>query len=215
MTKPNKELSCWKNYVIIALSIICILLCFDDYSLRNIKHLSISELSIKRMNEVKPLDSVIIVSKERVRVAEVNISKIHVKKSLIIKKSDSLISVINLTADTSQFTITKSLCQNTGDSVNLKEINYCLQRGVEQEELYQNSVNEVYEKDKIISSQEMIISMKDSIAIKALVFEDEIISENMQLTDSLETQTRRKRIWRSISSGAVAVSLVLLAIVVL
>ena len=90
-----------------------------------------------------------------------------------------------------------------------------MQRGVKQEELYQNSVNEVYEKDKIISSQEMIISMKDSIAIKALVFEDEIISENMQLTDSLETQTRRKRIWRSISSGAVAVSLVLLAIVVL
>ena len=215
MTKPNKELSCWKNYVIIALSIICILLCFDDYSLRNVKHLSISELSIKRMNEVKPLDSVIIVSKERVRVAEVNISKIHVKKSLIIKKSDSLISVINLTADTSQFTITKSLCQNTGDSVNLKEINYCLQRGVEQEALYQNSVNEVYEKDKIISSQVLIINMKDSIAIKALVFEDEIISENMQLTDSLETQTRRKRIWRSISSGAVAVSLVLLAIVVL
>ena len=204
-----------KDYVIATLIIILLLVCFDDYRLRNIKPKSISERSTKMMKEVKPLDSVITVSEESVRVAEVNVSKIHAKKSSIVKKSDSLVNVIKSTEYKDQFAITKSLCQNTGDSVNLKEINYCLQRGAEQEELYQNSVNEVYEKDKIISSQEMIISMKDSIAIKALVFEDEIISENMQLTDGLETQTRRKRIWRSVASGAIAVSLVLAAILVL
>lgn len=204
-----------KDYTIAALIAICLLLCFDDYRLRSIKPKSISERSIKMMKEVKPLDSVIIVSEERVRVAEVNVSKIHAKKSLIVKRSDSLVSVIKNTEYKNQFAITKSLCQNTGDSVNLKEINYCLQRGVGQEELYQNSVNEVSEKDMIISSQILIINMKDSIAIKALVFEDEIISENMQLTDGLETQTRRKRIWRSVASGAIAVSLALAAIIVL
>jgi hypothetical protein len=124
------------------------------------------------------------------------------KSTKIIVKYKTLRDTIFLTPADSQQAITKMLCPATGDSVNLQEINYCLASGKQHEELYKEVVTEINIKDKELVIQDALIVQGQ----KTMLSKDTLINTyrvvNGDLTQKVEKEQHRKKVWRNISIGA-------------
>ena len=130
-------------------------------------------------------------------------------------KYKNITDTIFITAQQDQLGITKMLCPATGDSVDLKEINYCLASGKQSEELYKNSLSEINALESEVKLNEGLVNE----GLQNMASKDTLIgaykNANENLSEGLEKEKHRKKVWRNYSCGATVIATILALLIAL
>jgi len=201
------------DYFIITIAILVILLgistCNGCHKQPNVVD-SADTLYSKAVAYKKYTDSIVKLQKDSISILNDKISSLQNQDSQIIVHykhiRDTILSVPDINSE--QFNLTKYLCPATGDSIDLKQINLCLEDGNQAELLLFNQVKECQLKDSIIVKKNAII---EDIYKEVDVQENVLTKEkelNMDLNKKLVKQIHRKKIWRSIAGVTATVAII-------
>ena len=144
-------------------------------------------------------DSIIKVMNDTIYVLNTKISVLQSQDRKIVVRYQKIHDTINKTPDINdkQFIFTKLLCPSTGDSIDLKQINLCLEEGNEAINLLPDANKEIALKDSLIKQKDNIINevyqendVKETVILKEK-------SSNDNLTKDVEKQIKRKKFWRN------------------
>ncbi len=196
----------FKLVAVITLSIICTVLLFKSCTTPKSELVDIaSKEEIEANNEQKRYDSMTIYVNHYLDSLNAIVVRTKKNTSQIIVKYKTIHDTIMVTPESEQLEITKELCPGTGDTINLKEINYCLADGKKAEDLYKNSLLEI---DALESEIELHVELVKE-GIKNMESKDLLIDSleenNLKLTGKLKKETHRKIIWRNVSIGVLTI----------
>ncbi len=156
------------------------------------------------------IDSIIKIKNDSISILNGKLLSLQNNDKKIIKKYIKIHDTISNTPDinSQQFNITKSLCPSTGDSIDLKQINFCLEEGNQAIELFGNAQKELKIKDSILIDKDKVIQevyqendVKDGVIVKEK-------ASNDNLNKNLDKQYRRKKFWRNAALVTTTVAIV-------
>ncbi len=160
-------------------------------------------------------DSLSLVTAKQMDSLEQVIAEVKKNNKQIIIRTKELKDTIYMTADSNQIKITKMLCPSAGDSANLREINYCLADGKQAEELYKNSLNEINALESEVKLNKGLVNE----GLENMASKDTLNSvyknANENLSEGLEKEKHRKKVWRNYSCGATIIATIFALIIAL
>jgi hypothetical protein len=137
-----------------------------------------------------------------------SIANIQPKIEKVYLASKHIKDTINVTPDSGQYGITKTLCSISNDSVPFREINYCLEEGNTAKAILpfvRDSLNLTKKKEvKYIE----IIASKDTVIAIGMDINDKLSNDNFKLENNLFKETRHKKGWRGLSIGLTVLALI-------
>lgn len=207
-TQPNKPMHLY-DWMTIAIVVFFILTCYfgcQTYKLSNSSpqnELPAVPQELIAQNAQKRYDSLSFATEKQLDSLKLMVATKKTIGQMIIIKYKTIHDTIESTPEINQQHITKMLCPATGDSINIKEINYCLAEGKQAQDLFRNSVSEIHALElEVKLNEELVVEGVKNMEAKETL-NATYREVNGALNEILQKQAHRKKIWRNVSVGSI------------